>query len=105
MPRHGIRRGDLLRLKGVNFGAQQTTGEVYLGSKQQYCPTSCFGKDCYGGNPLGGKLQATVKTWTENLIKVRAKFNETKWGGKKKYVWVVRDGLVSNAKRVKIISP
>jgi hypothetical protein len=82
----GIRGDESFQIIGVNFGDFQTTGEVYIGSKKQYNPKTCFGKDCYGGVPTGGTLQARVKKWADIKVKVKAKFNETKWGGEKKYV-------------------
>jgi hypothetical protein len=104
-PVGGIRAGEAFRIIGVNFGDLQTTGEVYIGSQKQYNPRSCLGKDCYDGAPTGGKLQTIVKEWSDSKLKVKARFNQSKWVGKKQYVWVVNDGVVSNAKKVSIVAP
>jgi hypothetical protein len=101
----GLRDGEAFKIIGFNFGLSETAGNVYIGKKSQYNPTSCRGKDCYGGLPTGGKLQAKVKGWEDGKIKVKAKFNQAKWGGKKRYIWVVKDGVVSNAKKVTIAAP
>jgi hypothetical protein len=36
---------------------------------------------------------------------VKAKFNQAKWGGKKRYIWIVKDGVVSNARKITIGAP
>jgi len=104
-PVGGIRAGESFRIIGANFGNLQTTSEVYIGNKNQYNPTRCYGKNCYGGSPTGGKLQTVVKEWSDSKLKVKAGFNQSKWAGKKRYVWVVKDGVVSNAKKVSIVAP
>jgi hypothetical protein len=77
----------------VNFGPTQTTGEVYIGTKAQY----------NDGAPIGGKLQTKIPMWSSTKIKVKVVFNQTKWAGKKRFVWVVKDGVVSNAKKISIL--
>lgn len=104
-PRDGIRAGESFRIIGTNFGALQTNGQVYIGRKNQYDPTTCRGKNCYDGFPAGGKLQTKVKEWSDCKLKVKAKFNQSKWAGKQRYVWVIKDGEVSNAKKVSIVAP
>jgi hypothetical protein len=86
-------KGDRVKIIGVNFGPTQTDGEVYIGRKGQY----------NDGSPTGGKLQTRIKMWSSTKIKIKARFNQTKWGGSHKYVWVVKDGMVSNAKKIEIL--
>jgi hypothetical protein len=95
--------GDRVKIIGLNFGPTQTTGDVYMGTKSQYNPTNCYGKDCFGGSPTGGKLQSNIKFWSSTKIKVKIRFSQTQWAGKKRYVWVVKGGMVSNAKKVTIL--
>jgi hypothetical protein len=95
-------KGDRVKVIGLNFGTTQTDGQVFIGSKAQYNPAVCYGKDCYGGVPTGGKLQDGVKAWSSTAAKVKVKA-PAGWVGKTRYVWVVKDGKVSNAKKVKIL--
>jgi hypothetical protein len=102
--------GDRVKVMGVNYGPTQLAGDgVYIGSKNQYLGDCvdclCYGSSCFGGTPLAtapGKLQKNVKMWSNTAVKVKAKVGGA-WGGKKKYVWVVKDGKVSNAKKIGIL--
>jgi hypothetical protein len=46
-----------------------------------------------------------VKEWSDSKLKVKARFIQSRGAGKKRYVWVVKDGVVSNAKKVSIVAP
>jgi len=85
-------KGDRIKILGVNFGPTQTTGEVYIGKKSQY----------NDGAPTGGKLQTRIKMWSSTKIKVKVQAPAA-WSGKNRYVWVVKDGKVSNAKKISIL--
>jgi len=85
-------KGDRIKIIGVNFGPTQTDGEVYIGKKGQY----------NDGSPTGGKLQTRIKMWSNTKIKVKVAAPAA-WSGKNRYVWVVKDGVVSNAKKIQIL--
>jgi hypothetical protein len=80
-----------LRILGINFGVTQTTGEVRVGTGNQYL------------TPLAkGKLQTKVKLWSNTKIVVNFRVRDT-WKGTKKWVWVNKDGMTSNKRRVVIL--
>jgi hypothetical protein len=81
-----------VRVLGGNFGPTQTTGEVRVGSRNQY-----------NTDPLNkGKLQTRIKLWSSTKIAFRLRVN-INWVGKPRYVWVVKDGQVSNKTRLEIL--
>jgi hypothetical protein len=87
-------RRSRLKVLGVNFGLQQAGDEVRLGRLSHY-----------NGDPLNnGKVFAVIKTWSNTKIKVKFfKGVPNAWKGTKKFVWVVKDGVASNAKKVTIL--
>jgi hypothetical protein len=79
-----------LRILGINFGPTQTTGEVRLGTGNHY------------NTPLAkGKIQDKVKKWSNTKIVVNFRCRNT-WKGTKKWVWVNKDGMTSNKRRITI---
>jgi hypothetical protein len=96
-------KGDRVKVIGLNFGTQQTTGQVFIGSKAQYNASGgCYFDSCFDGSPTGGKLQDNVKFWSSTKIKIKAKVLSG-WSGKTKYIWVTKNGSISNAKKCKIL--
>jgi hypothetical protein len=83
-----------LIITGLNFGPQQTTGQVFIGTKAQY----------NAGSPIGGKLQTRIRQWSDTKIKIKVK-GPVAWRGKTKVVWVVKDGVVSYPARTLKILP
>jgi hypothetical protein len=84
-----------LRLYGWGFGPTQGDGEVRIGRLAHYnaFPT------------LKGKSMA-VKGWSNTRIKIKVgagKFPDA-WKDTWKYVWVIKDGEISNAKRIKLLA-
>jgi hypothetical protein len=85
-----------LRVIGQNFGPQQTTGNVYVGTGSHYnlmVATPTVDK---------GKIQDKVKLWSNTKVMVNFRVRNT-WKGTNKWVWVVKDGMVSNKRRVEIL--
>ena len=67
------------------------SGEVRIGKKKHY-----------NTDPFTlGKVQR-IKSWSNTIIKVRVKVRQA-WEGKTRHVWVVKNGMVSNRKRVTIL--
>jgi len=96
-------KGDRVKIIGLNFGPQQTTGQVFIGSKAQYnAAGGCYFGSCFDGSPTGGKLQDNVKFWSSTKIKIKAKVNAS-WAGKTRYVWVTKNSSISNAKKINIL--
>jgi len=96
-PKGSIEPGADARLKlyGANFGPVQGSGEVRIGRLAHYnaFPT------------LKGKVM-TVKGWSSTRIKIKvgaAKFPAA-WKDTFKYVWVIKNGQISNAKRIKLLA-
>ena len=84
-----------LRIIGVNFGPTQEAGdEVRLGRNSQYL-----------SDPFNsGKVFQTIKKWSNTKIVVKFfKGVPNAWKGTNKYVWVVKDGVASNKRRVEIL--
>jgi hypothetical protein len=84
-----------LRIIGVNFGPTQEPGdEVRLGRNSQYL-----------SDPFNsGKVFQTIKKWSNTKIVVKFfKGVPNAWKGTNKYVWVVKDGVASNKRRVEIL--
>jgi hypothetical protein len=88
-----VERKKRLRLFGENFGPYQMSGEVRIGTRK-----------AYNTDPLGGGKLQKVMSWSNTLVKVKVKTPQ-KWEGKTRFVWVVKNGLVSNKKRVTILTP
>ncbi|UCG80634.1 MAG: hypothetical protein JSV60_11925 [Desulfobacterales bacterium] len=86
-----------LRILGINFGVTQTTGNVHVGTGNHY--------NLMVGDPLTakGKIQSKVKLWSNTKVVVNFRVRDA-WKGSKKWVWVVKDGMVSNKRRV-VINP
>jgi hypothetical protein len=119
-------KGDRVKVIGLNFGpTANDNGFVFIGSKNQYLgdciDCECYGNHCFRYNAeadwdvlvppsgTGGKLQdpvKKVKMWSSTKIKVKATppgFGKMSTGDtKKKYIWVVKDGKVSNAYKTKV---
>jgi len=86
----------LLKVYGGNYGPTKEVGDaVRIGSKAQ-ANSLTLG--------LGTEL-ATIKIWSDALIKTRLKPNPDSWRGKTKYVWVEKDGMKSNSKPLHILAP
>ncbi len=81
-----------VRVLGLNFGPTQTTGEVRVGTRAQY-NSDPFNK---------GKLQNRIKMWSSTKIAFRLKVPAT-WSGKRRFVWVIKDGVVSNRRPLDIL--
>jgi hypothetical protein len=87
-------KGSRLRILGVNFGDIQGTSEIRIGKRKQY-----------NADPLAkGLVMNRVKLWSDNKVVVRLRAKDA-WQGTSKFVWVVRDGMVSNFKKVEILAP
>jgi hypothetical protein len=81
-----------LRIVGINFGPTQTTGDVRVGTGNHY------------GDPLNkGRIQDRVKLWSNTKIVVNFRVRNA-WKGTNKWVWVNKDGMTSNKRRV-VIDP
>lgn len=96
-PKGSILPGSTARLilYGMGFGPTQTSGEVRIGRLAHYntAPTT------------KGKVMA-VKGWSNTRIKIKVgagKFPDA-WKDTFKYVWVVKDGVESNPKRIKLLA-
>jgi hypothetical protein len=87
-------KGSRIRILGVNFGDNQAASEIRIGTRKQY-NTGPFTK---------GLVMNRVRVWTDNKIIVRVKARDA-WQGTTKYIWVVKDGMVSNYKKVEILAP
>jgi hypothetical protein len=71
-----------LRVIGQNFGPQQTTGNVYVGTGSHYnlmVATPTVDK---------GKIQDKVKLWSNTKVMVNFRVRNT-WKGTNKWVWVL----------------
>jgi hypothetical protein len=88
----GIDRGERLKIRGLNFGADQTDGEIRVGTKLQ-ADHAALGK--------GTCLDRNV-SWSDTLLKVKLNV-PAKWQGKTRFVWVEKDGKKSNSQRIKIL--
>ncbi len=85
-----------LRVIGQNFGVTQTTGNVHVGTANHYnlmVATPTVDK---------GKIQEKVKLWSNTKVTVNFRVRNS-WKGTKKNVWVVKDGMVSNKRKVVIL--
>jgi hypothetical protein len=85
-----------LRVIGQNFGPQQTTGTVHVGTGNHY--------NLMVGAPAvaKGKIQSKVKLWSNTKVVVNFRVRNT-WKGTNKWVWVVKDGMISNKRKVTIL--
>jgi hypothetical protein len=81
-----------VRVLGLNFGPTQTTGEVRVGTRAQY-NSDPFNK---------GRLQTRIKMWSSTKIAFRLKVPAT-WSGKRRFVWVIKDGAVSNRRPLDVL--
>jgi hypothetical protein len=110
-----IDRRNRLKIAGQNFGPYQTDGVIKVGSKAQWMGATiaddvlCRGKNCYKYTShtdelsTGGRVLSKRVFWSNTIVK--AKFTvPTKWKGKKKWVWIEKDGEISNASKI-IINP
>jgi hypothetical protein len=100
-------RGDRVKLIGINFGPVQGDGKVFMGKKNQYIGTSLtavakFG-NIYDGQPTGGKEQLTIKNWSNTKVVIKAKPLNT-WKNTARYIWIQKNGSVSNATKVKLLT-
>jgi hypothetical protein len=82
-----IDSGNRLKILGLNFGPYQTTGVVRVGKKAQ----------ALSALPGQGKL-LTVTAWSNTQLKVKFKAPS----GTTRYVWVEKDGVKSNFKKIKV---
>jgi hypothetical protein len=89
-----IERGKRLKIVGAHFGNAQTDGEVRIGKASDY----------YDPDLGKGHLLDRIKNWTDTRIVVRLKV-PAKWEGKKRFVWIEKDGMKSNYKKVEILAP
>ena len=87
-------KGSRIRILGVNFGDNQGASEIRIGTRKQY-NTDPFTK---------GLAMNRVRVWSDNKVAVRLKAKDS-WQGTTKYIWVVKDGMVSNYKKVEILAP
>jgi hypothetical protein len=87
-------KGSRIRVLGVNFGDSQGASEIRIGTRKQY-KTGPFTK---------GLVMNRVRLWSDNKIVVRLKAKDS-WQGTTKYIWIVKDGMVSNYKKVEILAP
>jgi hypothetical protein len=85
-----------LRIIGQNFGPTQTTGTVHVGTANHY--------NLMVGAPAvaKGKIQDKVKLWSNTKVTVNFRVRDS-WKGTNKNVWVVKDGMVSNKRKVVIL--
>jgi hypothetical protein len=83
-----------LRLKGVNFGDMQIDGEVRIGKRAE-AQDPALGK---------GKLLDRVKHWSDTRVVTKLNV-KGKWEGKNRFVWIEKDGIKSNYKKVEILAP
>jgi len=81
-----------VKILGANFGSCQESGEVRLGRRKAY-NSAPFNK---------GKI-LPIKYWSNSLIKVKVPL-PAKGKDRMKVIWVIRDGKVSNKKRLKILA-
>jgi hypothetical protein len=84
-----------LKVIGNNFGPTQTTGNVHVGRAKHY--------NLMVGDPATpkGKIQDNVKLWSNTKVTVNFRVHNS-WKGTKKWVWVVKDGKVSNKRKIQI---
>ena len=83
-----------LRLKGINFGDSQTDGEVRIGKRAE-AQDPALGK---------GKLLDRVKHWSDTRVVTKLNV-KGEWEGKNRLVWIEKDGMKSNYKRIEILTP
>jgi hypothetical protein len=84
--------GSRLRIRGFNFGDAPDGAQVRIGSKAEAVSTE-----------LGqGEFLDRVKFWSDSRIAVKLKVAK-KYEGKRRFVWVEKDGKKSNYKRVNIL--
>jgi hypothetical protein len=87
-----IVRGDVLTVVGKNFGAQQMSGVVHIGSRTM-AKTAELGQ---------GKVLNEIEAWGDTEIRVNLSL-PPKWENKSKYVWIEKDGLKSNFRTISIL--
>jgi len=98
-----IDRGNRLKILGWKFGPYQNLGEVRIGGK---LAARQNGLNRPGKNDLPlvldlGKELTKVRSWSSTIVKVKCSV-PTKWKGKSKYVWIEKDGMKSNWKKLNI---
>jgi hypothetical protein len=89
-----VARRGRLKILGVHFGNAQMDGEVRIGKAADYY-------DPFLGK---GRLLDRIKNWSDTKVVVRLKV-PARWEGKKKFVWIEKDGMKSNYKKVEILAP
>jgi len=85
--------GEEIQIVGFNFGSDQDGAEVRVGKKSHY-----------GGDSGQGRLLDLVTAWGDTKIVVKLTGPE-KWAGQVRYVWIERDGMKSNCRKVEITTP
>jgi hypothetical protein len=89
-----IIRGDVLTIIGKNFGADQMSGEVHIGSR-----TKAKAAD------LGqGKVLNKIQAWSDTQIEVELDI-PPEWEDKSRYVWIEKNGTKSNFRQTTILEP
>jgi hypothetical protein len=87
-------KGSRVRILGVNFGDNQGASEIRIGTRKQY-NTNPFTK---------GLVMNRVRQWGDNKIVARVRARDA-WQGTTKYIWIVKDGVASNYRKVEILAP
>lgn len=92
-PRQQV-KGARLRSLGVNFGDDQAASEIRIGTRKQN-----------NADPLTkGLVMNRAQSWSANKVVARLKAKDA-WQGTAKFIWVVKDGVASNYKKLEILSP
>jgi hypothetical protein len=100
-----IDRGRRLKILGWKFGPYQNLGEVRIGTKKQ-ARQNGLNRPGKNDEPLVlnlGKELSVVRSWSSTLVKVKCSV-PTKWQGKNRFVWIEKDGMKSNYKKL-VINP
>ncbi len=87
-----IVRGDVLTIHGKNFGTDQMSGVVYIGSRTI----------AKAAELDQGKVLNQIDAWGDTEIRVKLSL-PPKWENKSKYVWIEKDGLKSNFRKITIL--
>jgi len=74
---NAFKKLDIVKIVGENFGPQQESGSVRIGTKKASLdPTPGLGKELI------------VKSWSSTRIRVKAKPLPSAWIGKTRYIWI-----------------
>jgi hypothetical protein len=87
-----IVRGDLLTIIGKNFGMDQMSGAVHIGSRTM----------AKAAELDQGKVLNTIEAWGDSEIMVKLDLTPW-WENKTKYVWIEKDGIKSNFRKITIL--